>query len=229
MNFLEKISPFERRDLLLAWLCLAIAFTLCVSGGIALITNNDKIPIDTLMMTFIIAVITAGPSFVLHELAHKFMAIRYGYWAEFRKNTQMLLMAIVVSVIVGIVFAAPGATLINTTGREMTKKENGIISLAGPLTNLVLVIPFLFCLIGGVLFGGGTSSTFTFPGFLTYLGIMGFQVNAMLAFFNMLPVGQLDGKKILHWNAMAFMTLIAASFLVLYISLSLQMFVIMLF
>ncbi|MDR0439211.1 MAG: peptidase M50 [Methanocalculaceae archaeon] len=228
MNFLEKMSPFEKRDLLLAWICLAIAFTLCVSGGLVLITNNDKISIGMLMMTFIVAVITAGLSFVLHELAHKFTAIRYGYWAEFRKNTQMLLMAIVVAVIVGIVFAAPGATLINTTGREMTKKENGIISLAGPLTNLILTIPFLFCLTGGVLLGGAASSTFTFPGFLCYLGIMGIQVNAMLAFFNMLPIGHLDGKKILHWNAMAFATLITVSFLVLYVSLRLRMFVVLL-
>lgn len=225
MSFLEKISPFERRDLLFAWFCLAVAFTLGISGGLALITDVGKISVNMLVMTFVVAVVTVGLSFVLHELAHKFVAIRYGYWAEFRKNTQMLLIAVVVAVITGIVFAAPGATLINTAGREMTKKENGIISLAGPLTNLILAVPFLACLIAGVFLGGASISVFTFPGFLFYLGMIGFQVNAMLAFFNMLPVGPLDGRKILRWNAVVFVALIAVSLLVLYVSLQPGMFV----
>ena len=225
MSFLEKISPFERRDLLFAWFCLAVAFTLGISGGLALITDVGKISVNMLVMTFVVAVVTVGLSFVLHELAHKFVAIRYGYWAEFRKNTQMLLIAVVVAVITGIVFAAPGATLINTAGREMTKKENGIISLAGPLTNLILAVPFLACLIAGVFLGGASISVFTFPGFLFYLGMIGFQVNAMLAYFNMLPVGPLDGRKILRWNAVVFVALIAVSLLVLYVSLQPGMFV----
>ena len=216
MSFLEKISPFERRDLLLAWFCLAVAFTLGISGGLALVTEVGKISVDMLVLTFVVAVITVGLSFVLHELAHKFMAIRYGYWAEFRKNTQMLLIAVVVAVVTGIVFAAPGATLINTAGREMTKKENGVISLAGPLTNLILAVPFIVCLIAGVLLGGASISA---------LGMVGFQVNAMLAFFNMLPVGPLDGRKILRWNAVAFVALIAVSLLALYVSLQPYMFV----
>ena len=224
MNFLEKISPFERRDLLFAWFCLAVAFTLGILRGLALITEAGKISVNMLVITFVVAVVV-GLSFVLHELAHKFAAIRYGYWAEFRKNTQMLLIAVVVAVITGIVFAAPGATLINTAGREMTKKESGIISLAGPLTNLLLAIPFLACLIAGVLLGGASISVFTFPVFLFYLGMVGFRVNAMLAFFNMLPVGPLDGRKILRWNAMAFVTLIAVSLLILYVSLQPGMFV----
>ena len=55
--------------------------------------------------------------------------------------------------------------------------------------------------------------------------MIGFQVNAMLAFFNMLPVGPLDGRKILRWNAVVFVALIAVSLLVLYVSLQPGMFV----
>lgn len=225
MSLMKKISPFEKRDLLIAWFCLAVAFTLGISGGLALITDVGKISVDMLAMTFIVAVVTMGLSFVLHELAHKFAAIRYGYWAEFRKNTQMLLIAVVVAVVTGIVFAAPGATLINTAGREMTKKENGIISLVGPLTNLILAIPFLACLVMGILLGGASISVFTVPGFLFYLGMVGFQVNAMLAFFNMIPVGPLDGRKILRWNTVAFVAMIAVALLILYVSLQPWMFV----
>ncbi|HJJ99300.1 MAG TPA: site-2 protease family protein [Methanocorpusculum sp.] len=231
MSCLEKISPFERRDLLIAWVCLAVALTLgFLRRHLAPITEAGKIPVDMLVMIFVVAVGTIGLSFVLHELAHKFVAIRYGYWAEFRKNTQMLLIAVVLAVITGIVFAAPGATLINTAGREMTRKENGIISLAGPLANLILAVPFLVCMIAGVLLGGvPISMFFTFPGFLFYLGMVGFQVNAMLAFFNMLPVGPLDGRKILRWNAVVFVALTALSLLTLYVSLQPKMFVALLF
>ena len=225
MSFLEKISPFEKRDLLIAWFCLAVAFTLGISGGIAFVTDFTKISVDTLALTFIVAIITVGLSFVLHEMAHKFTAIRYGYWAEFRKNIQMLLIAVVIAVVTGIVFAAPAATLINTAGREMTKKENGIIALSGPVTNLILAVPFFICMIVGILLGGAEISRFTIPGFLFYMGMVGLQVNAMLAFFNMLPVGPLDGRKILRWNAVVFVGVIAVSLLLLYISLQPWMFV----
>ncbi len=223
MNLLKKFSPFEQRDLLIAWLGLAVAFTLGLSGGLNLIKEFEKISPDMLALTFIVAVVIVGLSFVLHEMAHKFTAMRYGYWAEFRKNTQMLLIAVVIAVVTGIVFAAPGVTLINTGGREMSKKERGVISVVGPLTNLILAVPFFCIMVAGVMIGGETIGVFTLPGFLFFLGMVGFQVNAMLAFFNMLPVGPLDGKKILSWNPVVFAALIAVSLLILYIALVPQM------
>ena len=224
MNFLKKLlSPFELRDLLIAWLVLAVAFTLGLSGGLNLVKEFEKISPDMLALTFIVAIIIVGLSFVLHELAHKFTAMRYGYWAEFRKNTQMLLIAVVIAVVTGIVFAVPGVTLINTGGREMSKKERGVISVVGPLTNLILAVPFFCVMVAGVMVGGEGIGVFTVPGFLFFLGMIGFQVNAMLAFFNMLPVGPLDGKKILSWNPVVFAALIAVSLLILYISLVPQM------
>ncbi len=220
MSLLDKISPFERKDLLIAWLVLGVAFTLGINGGFALITEYQKITVEALLITFLVALIAVGLSFVLHELAHKFTAMKFGYWAEFRKSTQMLIIAVVIAAITGIVFAAPGATMINTAGREMTKKENGLISIAGPLTNLVLIIPFLIIMIIGFMMSPSTGIVlFTLPGFLFYLGMIGFQVNAMLAFFNMLPVGPLDGKKIMRWNPVIFGVVIAVSLCLLYLAL----------
>ena len=108
MSLLDKISPFERKDLLIAWLVLGVAFTLGINGGFALITDYQKITIEGLLITFLVSLIAVGLSFVLHELSHKFTAMRFGYWAEFRKSTQMLIIAVVVAAITGIVFAAPG-------------------------------------------------------------------------------------------------------------------------
>lgn len=213
MEVLKKMSRFELRDLLIAWFCLAVAFTLGVSGGIAFITNPAKIPVDLLVLTFVIAVVTVGTAFVLHELAHKFMASRYGYWAEFRKNVQMLLIAVVVAVVTGIVFAVPGVTVVNTAGRRMNDRERGMISVGGIVINLVFAVPFLVIMLAGIYLGGVDASPFAVPGFLFYLGLIGLQVNAMIAFFNMLPVGPLDGKKIFVWNRGVFAVLILVSFL----------------
>jgi Zn-dependent protease len=49
---------------------------------------------------------------------------------------------------------------------------------------------------------------------------MGWKVNAMLASFNMLPVGPLDGKKVLSWSPGIFAVLIGAAFVLLYLSFS---------
>ncbi|MFA5614236.1 MAG: peptidase M50 [Methanoculleus sp.] len=184
---LEKIPPRERRDLLIAWLAISIAFTLIFVRGGA--------DIFGLIFFFALSLITVGVAFVLHELAHKFAAMRYGYWAEFQKDNMMLLVAVVMAALAGIVFAAPGATYVYG---NVTRTENGKISAAGPITNLVLCIPFAALM----LFGGGL---------IGIVGLVGLRVNAMIATFNMLPISILDGRKVLAWNPAAFALLMAAS------------------
>ncbi|MCK9308294.1 MAG: peptidase M50 [Methanoculleus sp.] len=185
---LERIPPRERRDLLIAWLAISIAFTLIyVRGGVD--------PIGFVLL-LVMSLVTVGVAFVLHELAHKFAAMRYGYWAEFKKDNQMLLVAVVMAALVGVVFAAPGATYVYGNA---TRTENGRISAAGPITNLVLCIPFAALM----LFGGG--------GLIGLVGLVGLRINAMIAAFNMLPISVLDGRKVLAWNPVVFVVLMAAS------------------
>jgi len=111
--------------------------------------------------------------------------------------------------LIGFVFAAPGATMIY--GPSITKRQNGIISVWGPLTNLILLIPFGCIWIAGNL---------TNQAIMMIFGIIGLQVNAMIAAFNMLPVGNLDGSKILSWNVPLFIGMIAVSFGAVYIVLT---------
>jgi len=185
---LQRLPPRERRDLLIAWLAISIAFTLLyVRGGV---------DVNTFLLLFVMSLVTVGVAFVLHELAHKFAAMRYGYWAEFQKDNQMLLIAVVMAALVGVVFAAPGATYVYGNA---TKGENGRISAAGPITNLVLCIPFAAL----VLLSGG--------GLLGLVGLVGLRVNAMIATFNMLPISVLDGRKVLAWSPAVFAVLIVAS------------------
>ncbi|MCQ1539424.1 peptidase M50 [Methanocalculus taiwanensis] len=155
---------------------------------------------------FLLSLITVGVGFVLHELAHKFTAMRYGYWAEFQKDNQMLLVAVAIAALVGVVFSAPGATMIY--GPTLSKRENGLISVAGPVTNLLLAIPFGLLFIAETMFGLGW--------FVMLVGAVGVKINAMLAAFNMLPFGPLDGKKVLAWNPLIFIVVIAVSFALLF-------------
>jgi Zn-dependent protease len=43
-------------------------------------------------------------------------------------------------------------------------------------------------------------------------GMIGLQVNAMIAAFNMLPVSVLDGRKVFAWNKAVFVIMILAAF-----------------
>jgi Zn-dependent protease len=133
--------------------------------------------------------------FVLHELAHKVVAQRYGHWAEFRATFSFLGITLAAAAFLRILFAAPGAVLIQ--GR-VTPRENGIISLVGPGLNLVVAsLTFGAYLAGFYLSPDWAVSERDVAPFLL-VGIA--QVNALLSMFNLVPVGPLDGRKVLHWN-----------------------------
>ncbi|WOF15233.1 peptidase M50 [Methanoplanus sp. FWC-SCC4] len=206
---ISKIPARERNDLIIGWIAIAVAFTL-------VFTRGSVTPV-TFAIFFAISLVTVGIGFLLHELAHKFSAMKFGYWAEFHKDNQMLLVAVALAALVGVVFAAPGATVIyGQQGRMMTKEEDGKISAAGPVVNLILCVPFFLLIVAGAALGGISSGGLGFYLFLT--GTFGLSVNSMIAFFNMLPVSVLDGKKVLSWNPAVFAALIVSSFVILLIS-----------
>ncbi len=207
MGIFQSISPLERRDLIIAWIAISVAFMILFVRNA--FTRTGGLEPLIMLSFFLIALLTVGVAFVLHELAHKYSAMRYGFWAEFRMDPGMLVVAVAMAALVGIVFAAPGATMIS--GYSITKRENGIISAWGPATNLILLVPFAGIFAAGSLTGDGLISIF---------GLIGLQVNAMIAAFNMLPVGNLDGSKILAWNPAIFIVMIAVSFGVLYLVLT---------
>jgi Zn-dependent protease len=55
-------------------------------------------------------------------------------------------------------------------------------------------------------------------GFLMLLGTFGMMINAMFAFFNLLPVSILDGKKVLAWNPIVFGALFVLSLVMILLS-----------
>lgn len=206
---LERITRREEADLFVAWLAISLAFAIIKIAPYGFMQPVREVTPVTALVIFGIALLTVGIGFILHEMAHKFTAIRYGYWAEFRKDNSMLLIAIVLASLVGFVFAAPGATVIynnSPDGRGLSREENGKISAAGPVINLLLCIPFAALLV----FAGGLTSLN--GNILAQIGIAGIQINAMIAAFNMLPLSILDGNKVFSWNIPVFFILILASF-----------------
>ncbi|HII76925.1 MAG TPA: peptidase M50 [Methanolinea sp.] len=195
---LERITRRERSDLLIAWLAISIAFSLIfIRGGVT---------VELFVIYLLVSMFTVGIGFILHEMAHKFTAMKYGFWAEFRKDNLMLLVAVAMAALVGVVFAAPGATVIY--GTYISREQNGKISAAGPAVNILLCIPFAFILFVSGMF----PVSFLSRNLLALVGMVGLQVNAMIAAFNMLPVSVLDGKKVLAWNPAVFAVLIIAAF-----------------
>ena len=174
-----RLGENELKELSIAWVWLSVIF--------ALVLNLNSSFVAELMLILP----TLGFGFICHELSHKFLAQKYGFWAEFKISYKNLLLALAM-IPLGFVFAAPGAVMIfpiSRHGKRTSLEINGRISLAGPAANLILVILF------GFLYS--VSSTFPFLHSLSQIGIM---VNGFLALFNLIPISVLDGAKVFRWN-----------------------------
>ena len=176
-------SARELRDLAVAWVALGVAFAVFLNRGILEAILAGSAPPEAALLALALALSTAGLGFLLHELAHKVVAVRFGQVAAFRAEYGLLFLT-VVSAFAGFLFAAPGAVV--HRGR-ITDRENGLIALAGPVTNLLLVALFLPLALAG-------------PGLLGTVGTQGLFINLLLAGFNMIPFGPLDGRKVLSWS-----------------------------
>jgi Zn-dependent protease len=211
MSPFSRISLPELTDLLLSLIALTIGFAILGERGIP---GAD---------VFLISALGVGTGFLLHEMAHKFVAQKYGYWAEYRAN-RLGLIVIIFMAHLDFILAAPGAVMIrkeSTYGflqdyspgydealEQMKKKASSEmlrISLAGPMTNIVLMGIFITLLAGGFL----TSSL------AIAAARYAFFINLILAGFNLIPFGPLDGAKVyqanrLVWAAVAVPTLLLA-------------------
>ncbi len=186
-------SSREIFDLLIAWLGVSFAFSLAFGLHVSLTSVSD------ILVTALVPFVIVGSGFVLHELLHKFTAQHFGFWSEFRANYITLALSILFAAFTGIVFAAPGATMIY--GPNITKRQNGIISAAGPLLNLALAGLFL------PLWVFGTSET------LLRIGLYGVEINIWLSAFNLLPIGVLDGRKVLDWGIAQYLAIAIIPFI----------------
>ena len=190
-----RFSGRELRDLAAAWVALGLAFALFLSRSVAvgLVAAPGTDTAAAFGVELVRSLLTVGVGFLLHELAHKVVAVRFGQVAEFRADYGMLGLAIAAG-LAGFLFAAPGAVYHRGS---ITARENGLIALAGPVTNLALAAVFL--------------PLVALPPPLRGVGELGVAVNLLLAAFNMIPFGPLDGRKVLAWSRPAFVAVFVPS------------------
>lgn len=204
-----RFSRTELAQLAAAILALSGAFTVLYirsdPGGFVLDPGRF------LAIVFPVSLLAVGTGVGLHEIMHKVVAQRYGYWAEFRYNPRGLLFAFVLAAVIGFLYGAPGATWISG---PVTRDQNGRISAAGPAMNLV---------VSAALFAGFLAFASRVSGSSILLLSILFQialVNAILAGFNMIPVMPLDGAKVWAWNKAAYVSLAATAVVLLVLGLS---------
>jgi len=190
-------SDYEKEQLRESIGFLTLAFALALSNGLLVVMDDPSILITTLPLAF--AAVMTG--FLLHELAHKWMAQQYGCWAEYRGNKNGLYFALAMSAF-GFLLAAPGAVMVS--GR-ITDRQNGIIAAVGPLTNIAIAIVALPIYI----FTAGLDWPISLLGELARFIIV---INLILGGFNMIPIQPLDGSKVIMWSKPAYLGIIAAIF-----------------
>jgi Zn-dependent protease len=189
----------EIEELLTADLVLTFAFSLVIVGGIYNISQLLRVFVYFIPISFV----AVSLSFILHELMHKFVAQKYGAIAAFKTSQYGLAITLLTSLF-GFLIGIPGATVIYTN--NFTKREDGRVSIAGPLTNFAVFI--LFFALGMLLyknFLANVTTTLSVSMFMhnSYLHNMinlTLFISILLAFFNMLPIYPLDGSKVLRWN-----------------------------
>lgn len=173
---------------------LAVAITV-LTGAIVLYSVSEVSPLHKydLGTQILVAFGIAVTGFALHEIAHKITAQHYGHWSEFRFSVPGLILTGIAAYI-GVLVGAPGATWHTAT----SPRDNGKISAAGPLLNLFMaMIAFPF-----------TSQVTNSKDLASAIADQLLLFNAILAAFNLIPLGPLDGRKILRWNLVIYLTLV---------------------
>lgn len=114
-----------------------------------------------------------------HEVSHKIVAQSLGFRSTYKLWEPGLVLVIAFAIITKgkFIFAAPG--FVHTEG-DASLSEKGIISLSAPAANIALALLFLI--------------------FATPLALSAAYVNILLATFNLLPIGPLDGTAVMEWN-----------------------------
>ncbi|MBI4080796.1 MAG: site-2 protease family protein [Candidatus Levybacteria bacterium] len=160
-------------------------------------------PFVAILITLAILVFSA----ILHEIAHGYVADRFGDPTA-RLMGRLTLNPIphldpFMSIILPLLLAFTGSPIILGGAKPVPvdpfnlkdgRKDIALVSLAGPMTNLILAV--IASLFAHVLFPGmslGSIERLSVPGFLLSTII---RMNILLTILNLLPIPPLDGSKI---------------------------------
>src|ERR1700719_172115 len=104
----SQFGPGELRSIIIAWVVLSIALSISAVEGLLSSGSGIEYVVAAFIATF--------TAFVLHEMGHKFIAIRRGYVAHFQIWTWGIALTLITAVVFQgtFLFGAPGAVYIAT-------------------------------------------------------------------------------------------------------------------
>jgi Zn-dependent protease len=169
---------------------LLLAAVLVVGVGISIAYSYVE-DFDFVLVPLFSAMFAA--SFFIHEFAHKIIAQKGGFRAEFRLTLFGAVLTLI-SIFSPVKFISPGAVMISGFADH---KSMGKIAVGGPVTNVLLCLGFL-------------SGLLLFPIFHEIL-VLGMALNAWIALFNLIPFGIFDGLKVFNWDRRIWVLMFVAS------------------
>ena len=171
---------------------LILGTALVTAAGVSFLYGSTSSALALLIATVVFAM-----GFILHELAHKYVAQNYGLWAEFRVNTFGVILT-AISVVSPFKFIAPGAVVISGFA---DRERMGLTAIAGPIVNVVIAM-------------GLISLLPVLANTAIYIAILyGAAINAFLALFNLIPFSIFDGRKVYAWNRRYWIVIFVVSLL----------------
>ncbi|WP_448579494.1 site-2 protease family protein [Thermosphaera sp.] len=143
-------------------------------------------------------------SIISHEIAHRQVARLMNCYSRYVIHPLGLLITLASSLpFVPIKFIMPGVTVImpKTYDYLKVKRIEGVTSLAGPVTNIVIAT------LGFMSINLYSALTGFYSGYIYYL----VYINAWIALFNLLPIPPLDGSKVFRWNPLLYLLSLSVS------------------
>lgn len=189
MALLTKLS--EPASLAIGILAVMLAWI----GLLEIVKLTAVVVLEAILIAF---------SVLVHELAHRNVARRYRCYSKYVIDPIGLMLTLVSSISPFIRIIIPGYVLISCAGYWGDYGRNGnravlMSTIAGPLSNIVL--GFIFYAI---------SIAITSP-LLKHVLFSISSLNGWLAFFNLLPLGPLDGARIIRGAPITWVIMFACS------------------
>lgn len=171
------------------------------------------------MSVFLIISLGAIIAMIPHELAHRWSARKMGCYSRYVLDPTGLLLTLITAIpFIPFKIIMPGYTLVVSHQYDPleNKRINGVVSLAGPITNILFASISYFAVV--LCLKQSICSWFALN--FAYWSAL---LNSWVAFFNLLPIPPLDGSKIISWKPILWILSFGFS-IILYITLRYIMF-----
>lgn len=162
----------------------------------------------TLLERFAIWVLPVMFAIIVHEFAHGWAALRLGdttakAMGRLSLNPikhidpvgSILLPGALLLLQTGFIFGWAKPVPVNGARLKNPRRDMMLVALAGPFSNLLMLLFWAFLFKTGMLIDGGASTL----GFvMMHMGAAGVFINAILMMLNLLPIPPLDGSRVVE-------------------------------